>query len=73
MQISTIKNRNFEKPFRNPPNRTNVKFLKKIFFWISLQQNLLLHMLSHRENGENRRKRSEIIFENLPSAYKDLI
>jgi hypothetical protein len=33
MQISTIKYQNFEKPFRNPSNRTKV-FGKKIF-WIS--------------------------------------
>jgi hypothetical protein len=32
MQISTIKNRNFEKQFRNPSNRTKVNFLKKNFF-----------------------------------------
>ncbi len=29
MQILTIKNQNFEKPFRNPSNRTKVKFWKK--------------------------------------------
>jgi hypothetical protein len=29
MQISTIKNPNFEKPFRNPSNRTQVNILKK--------------------------------------------
>jgi len=29
MQISTIKNQNLEKPFRNPFNRTIVKILKK--------------------------------------------
>jgi hypothetical protein len=32
MQISTIKNRNFEKPFRNPSNRTKVNCLRKNFF-----------------------------------------
>jgi hypothetical protein len=32
MQITPIKNQNFEKPFRNPSNRTKVKILKKIFF-----------------------------------------
>jgi hypothetical protein len=31
MQILTINNRNFEKPSRNPSNRTKVKILKKIF------------------------------------------
>jgi hypothetical protein len=30
-------------------------------------------MLEHRNSGENRRKRSEIFFENLRRAYKDLI
>jgi hypothetical protein len=50
MQISTIKNRNFEKPFRNPSNRTKVNFLKNKIFWISLQTNLVPRMLSHREN-----------------------
>jgi len=32
MQISTIKNRNFGKPFRNPSNRTTVNFLRKMNF-----------------------------------------
>ncbi len=31
MQISTIKNQNFEKLFINQSNRTKVKFLKKNF------------------------------------------
>jgi hypothetical protein len=35
MQISTIKNLNLEKPFRNPSNRTIVKILGKIFLDIS--------------------------------------
>jgi hypothetical protein len=30
-------------------------------------------MFEHRNSGENRRKRSEIFFENLRRAYKDLI
>jgi hypothetical protein len=29
MQISTIKNLNFEKPFGNPSNRTKVNFWRK--------------------------------------------
>jgi hypothetical protein len=32
MQISSIKNPNFEKPFRNPSNRTQVNILKKKTF-----------------------------------------
>ncbi len=41
MQISTIKNLNFEKPFRNPSNRTIVNFLKKFLGGITLQKNLV--------------------------------
>ena len=32
MQISTTKNQNLEKPFRNPSNRTIVKILGNKFF-----------------------------------------
>jgi hypothetical protein len=35
MQISPIKNQNFEKPSRNLSNRTKVKILKKKFWDIS--------------------------------------
>jgi hypothetical protein len=35
MQISTIKNQNLEKPFRNPSNRTIVKILGKKILDIS--------------------------------------
>ena len=35
MQISTIKNQIFQKPFRNPSNRTHVNILKKNFLDIS--------------------------------------
>jgi hypothetical protein len=41
MQISPIKNQNFEKPFRNPSNRTKVMTLKKKKFWISLKKKLV--------------------------------
>ncbi len=50
MQISPIKNPNFEKPSRDLSNRTKVKLLKKNFFWISLKKNLVPRMLSHRGN-----------------------
>jgi hypothetical protein len=49
MQISTIKNPNFEKPFRNPSYRTQVNSLKKKFWDIS-SKNLVPRMLNHREN-----------------------
>ncbi len=38
MQISPIKNQNFEKPSRNPSTRTKVKILKKKNFGISLKK-----------------------------------
>jgi hypothetical protein len=79
MQILIIKNRNFEEPFLNPSNRTKVNFLKKKFFgylskkiWFRVCA-VTAKMLELRNSGENRRIRSEIFFENLPRAYKDLI
>jgi hypothetical protein len=79
MQISPIKNQNFEKPSRNPSNRTKVKILGKQFFgylskkiWFRVCS-VTAEMFEHRNSGENRRKRSEIFFENLRRAYKDLI
>ncbi len=50
MQISPIKNQNFEKPSRNLSNRTKVEILKKKIFWISLKKNLVPRLLSHRGN-----------------------
>jgi hypothetical protein len=50
MQISPIKNSNFEKPSRNLSNRTKVKILKKKFLGISLKKHLVPRMLSHRGN-----------------------
>jgi hypothetical protein len=79
MQISTIKNPNFEKPFRNPSKRTQVNILKKKFFgylskkiWFRVCS-VTAKMFELRNSGENRRKRSEFFFENLPREYKDLI
>ncbi len=79
MQILTKKNQNLEKPFRNPFNRTKVKILKKKFFgylskkiWFRVCS-VTAQMFELRNSGENRRKLSEIFFENLPRANKDLI
>jgi hypothetical protein len=79
MQISTVKNSNFDKPFRNPSNRTQVSILKKKFFeylskkiWFRVCS-VTAKMFELRNSGENRRKRSDIFFENLPREYKDLI
>ncbi len=49
MQISPTKNQNFEKPSRNPSNRTKVKILGKIFLDIS-KKKFGSHMPSHRGN-----------------------
>ncbi len=49
MQISSTKNRNFEKPFRNLTSGTKVNFMKKKFLGY-LQNKLVPCMLSHREN-----------------------
>jgi hypothetical protein len=79
MQISPIKNQNFEKQPKNLSDRTKVKILQKKFFWISLQKiwfrvcSVTAEMFEHRNSGENQRNRSEIFFENLRRAYKDLI
>jgi hypothetical protein len=76
MQISTKKHQNFEKPFRNPYNRTNMNFLKnkniskKIWFRVC---SVTEKMFELRNSDENRRKRSNKFFENLPREYKDLI
>jgi hypothetical protein len=50
MQISPIKNQNFEKPSRNLSDRTKVKILKKNFLDIS-KKNFVPLMLSHRGNA----------------------
>jgi hypothetical protein len=50
MQISPIKNKNFEKPSMNLSNRTKMNILKKKIFWISLKKNFVPRMLSHRGN-----------------------
>jgi hypothetical protein len=66
MQILTINNRNFQKPSRNPSNRTKVKILKQKFFGKLIKKiwfrvcSVTAEMFEHRNSGENRRKRSEI-------------
>jgi hypothetical protein len=59
MQISAIKNPNFEKPSKNLSDRTKVKILKKKIFWISLKKiwfrvcSVTTEMFEHRNSGEN--------------------
>jgi hypothetical protein len=66
MQISPIKNPNFEKPSGNLSNRTKVKILKQNFFgylskkfWFRVCS-VNAEMFEHPNSGENRRKGSEI-------------
>jgi hypothetical protein len=79
MQISPVKNKNFEKPSRNPSNRTKVKILEnKIFGYLSNKIwfcvcSVTAEKFEHRNSCENRRKRSENFFENLRRAFRDLI
>ncbi len=79
MQISTLKNTNFEKPFRKPSIKTQGHILKKKNLWISLQKNLVPYMFSHRENvrtskfWRKSKEKKRNFFENLPRAYKDMI
>ncbi len=79
MQISTIKIPNFEKPFRNSSNRTQVNILEKKILDISPKKflfrvcSITAKMFELRNSGKNRRKRSEIFFENLLRVYKDFI
>ncbi len=78
MQISTIKNRIFEKPFKNPSNRTQVNILKKNFVYLSKKIwfrvcSVTAKMFELRNSGENEGNEAKFFFENLPRAYKDLI
>jgi hypothetical protein len=79
MQILTKNNQNFQKPSRNPSNRTEVKILRKKIFWIAHQKNLVPRMLSHRGNvrtskfWRKSKKKKRNFFRNLRRAYKDLI
>jgi hypothetical protein len=50
MQISPIKNQNFEKPPRNPSNRTKVKIFKQKFFGYLSKKIWFPDMLSHCGN-----------------------
>jgi hypothetical protein len=79
MQISPVKNQNFEKPSRDLFDRTKVKIKKKNFLgYLSTKIrfrvcSVTAEMFEHRNSGENRRKGSKFFFENLRRAYKDLI
>ena len=78
MQISPIKNPNFEKQLKNLSDRTKVKILKKNFFgylskkiWFRVCS-VIAEMFEHRNSSENQRKRSEIFLENVPKSYSTI-
>ncbi len=61
MQISPIKNQNFEKPSRNLSNRTNVKILRKNFLDTS-QKNVRTSKF-WRKSKKNKQKKFSKIYE----------
>ncbi len=75
MQILTRNNRNFQKPSRNPSNRTKVKILRKNSFGYLIKKiqfpvcSVTAELFEHRNSGKNRRKRNEFFSENLRRAY----
>ncbi len=79
MQISSVKNQNFEKPSRNLSDRTKVKILKKKFFWISLQKFGSAYAQSPQKCSnieilaKIEGKEAKYFSQNLQRAYKDLI
>jgi hypothetical protein len=81
MQISTIKNPNFEKLFRNPSNTVGPKwtFCKKNFFWYLSKKFGSAYAQSPRKCSnfeilaKIEGKEANFLFENLPREYKDLI
>ncbi len=76
MQISPIKNLNFEKPSRNLSKRTKVKILRKKFLDISQKKFGSAYAQSPRKcsNIEILAKiKGKKFFKNLRRAYKDLI
>ncbi len=68
MQISPIKNQNFEKPSRILPNRTKVKILgKKIFGYLSKKIwfrvcSVTAEMFEHRNSGEKSKEKKRNFF-----------
>ncbi len=63
MQISAIKNPNFEKPFRNPSNRTQINILGTNFFGSAYAQSP--RKCSNFEIPAKIEKKKQFFFENL--------
>jgi hypothetical protein len=79
MQISPLKNPNFEKLSRNLSNRTKVKIWEKNFWDISKKKIGSAYAQSPRKCSnieilsKMEGKEAKFFFENLRRAYKDLI
>jgi hypothetical protein len=78
MQISTIRIRNFENRLGSHLIGQSELFGNNFLGYLSNKIwfrgcSVTAKMFELRNSGENRRKRSEIFFETLPRAYKDLI
>ncbi len=75
MQISPIKNQNFVNSLGTYLIEPKWRFWGKNFLYISQKKiwfrvcSVTAEMFEHQNSGENRRKRSEIFFENLRRAY----
>ncbi len=67
MQISPIKNQNFEKMSQNPSNRTKVKIEKKVFgiylkkIWFPICS-VTAEMFEHRNSGEKLKEKKRNFF-----------
>jgi hypothetical protein len=74
MQISPVKNPNFEKPSMNLSNRTKVKILKKKFFWIYLKKNwfrvcsVTVEMFEHRNSLRKSKEKKRNFFQQFPKG-----
>ncbi len=79
MQMSPIKNLNFEKPSRNLSNRTKVKILGKNFFGYLSKKNwfrvcsVTADMFEHQNSGKIEGKEANFFAKIYEGPYKDLI
>jgi hypothetical protein len=71
MQILTINNQNYEKPYRNSSHWTQVNILGNIFFGYLSKKicfrvfSVTAKMFELRNSGENQRKRSQFFFRKI--------
>ncbi len=74
LQILTIRNQNFQKPYRSPPKRTKVNILKEKNF-LDSSSKIFGSAYGHRGNARTSKfwQKSMEKKQNLRRAYKDLI